>query len=210
MKKTYSLCDNRAFRALYRKGKRAVFSTFAVYWRPNRRNAETNRMGITVSKKIVNAVCRNRAKRVLREAYRLCEPGLVSGIDFVFVARSKTTEATMCQVRKEMHLFFRKGGLLLPASMEESPEKQRDDSAFRSPFAWKRGWIMRKAALFLIEFYRKHISPFKPCCCRFIPSCSEYALSAFKKYGFFKALFLSVKRIVRCNPFCKGGYDPLP
>lgn len=41
----------------------------------------------------------------------------------------------MCQVRKEMHLFFRKGGLLLPASMEESPEKQRDDSAFRSPFA---------------------------------------------------------------------------
>ena len=66
---------------------------------------------------------------------------------------------------------------------------------------------MKKAALWLIEFYRKHISPFKPCCCRFIPSCSEYALSAFQKYSFLKALFLSVKAgMTRCHE--KPGIFP--
>ncbi len=69
-------------------------------------------MGITVSKKIGNAVCRNRAKRVLREAYRLNEPQLCTGVDFVFVARSKTVDVNMRQVEKEMHIFFRKEALL--------------------------------------------------------------------------------------------------
>lgn len=46
--------------------------------------------------------------------------------------------------------------------------------------------------------------------CRFVPSCSVYAMEAFRKYPFWKALWLSVKRILRCHPFCKGGYDPLP
>ncbi len=69
---------------------------------------------------------------------------------------------------------------------------------------------MKKAAIFLINLYRKHISPMKKPCCRFMPTCSEYALEAFSKYGFFKALRLTVWRILRCNPFCKGGYDPVP
>lgn len=111
MKQTVSLCDNRAFRALYRKGKRSVFSTFAVYYRRNRKNEGLNRMGITVSKKIGNAVCRNRAKRVLREAYRLCEPGIGTGFDFVFAARTKTTKVSMPVVRNEMKIFFRKEAL---------------------------------------------------------------------------------------------------
>ena len=63
-------------------------------------------MGITVSKKIGNAVCRNRAKRVLNE------PQLCTGVDFVFVARSKTVDVNMRQVEKEMHIFFRKEALL--------------------------------------------------------------------------------------------------
>lgn len=70
--------------------------------------------------------------------------------------------------------------------------------------------MMRRAAIFLIKFYREHISSMKKACCRFYPTCSAYALEAFEKYGFFKALYLTVRRILRCNPFCKGGYDPLP
>jgi len=62
----------------------------------------------------------------------------------------------------------------------------------------------------LIKLYRKYISPMKKPCCRFTPTCSEYALEAFSRYGVIKGLYLSVKRILRCHPFNKGGYDPLP
>ena len=64
--------------------------------------------------------------------------------------------------------------------------------------------------IWLIRLYRKYISPLKPPCCRFTPTCSAYALEAFTKRGFFVGMILSVGRILRCNPFCKGGYDPVP
>ena len=63
--------------------------------------------------------------------------------------------------------------------------------------------------IYLIKFYRKFISPLKPPCCRFVPTCSEYALLAFEKHGFFKGFYLSLKRILKCNPFHPGGYDPI-
>lgn len=58
--------------------------------------------------------------------------------------------------------------------------------------------------------YRKYISPLKPPCCRFVPTCSEYAVQAIKEWGAFAGIFLAVWRILRCNPFSKGGYDPVP
>ena len=64
--------------------------------------------------------------------------------------------------------------------------------------------------IWLIGLYRKFISPLKPPCCRFTPTCSAYALEAFKKRGFFVGFILTVGRVFRCNPFCKGGYDPVP
>ena len=74
-------------------------------------------------------------------------------------------------------------------------------------YAWNPlYWI----AVGIIRFYRKYISPMKAPCCRFLPTCSEYALEAFHRHGFFKGLFLSVRRIFRCNPFGKGGFDPVP
>ena len=63
----------------------------------------------------------------------------------------------------------------------------------------------------LIKFYRKYLSGLKAApTCKFIPTCSEYALEAIEKYGVFKGGILSVWRILRCNPFSKGGYDPVP
>ena len=64
--------------------------------------------------------------------------------------------------------------------------------------------------IWLIGLYRKFISPLKPPCCRFTPSCSAYAIEAYKKRGFFVGTILTVWRILRCNPFGKGGYDPVP
>ena len=69
---------------------------------------------------------------------------------------------------------------------------------------------MKYLMIGLIKLYRKLISPIKPQCCRFTPSCSAYALEAFTKRGFFAGMILTVWRILRCNPFCKGGYDPVP
>jgi putative membrane protein insertion efficiency factor len=61
-----------------------------------------------------------------------------------------------------------------------------------------------------IRFYQKFISPLFPSCCRFYPTCSNYALEALKKYGPVKGGWLSIKRILRCNPYNIGGYDPVP
>ena len=69
---------------------------------------------------------------------------------------------------------------------------------------------MKKFLIFLIKFYRKYISPLKPSCCRFYPTCSEYALEAIEKYGALKGSYMSIKRILRCQPFNPGGYDPVP
>ena len=63
----------------------------------------------------------------------------------------------------------------------------------------------------LVKFYKKFISPLKGRrCCKYIPTCSQYALEALQKYGPLKGLALAVWRILRCNPFSKGGYDPVP
>ena len=62
----------------------------------------------------------------------------------------------------------------------------------------------------MILFYQRNISPLKKQgCCIYTPSCSEYTRQAVEKYGVTKGCFLGMCRIIRCNPFCKGGYDPL-
>ncbi len=70
---------------------------------------------------------------------------------------------------------------------------------------------MKHVCIWLVRFYRRILSPLKrKPCCRFVPSCSEYAIEAFQKRGFFVGMILTVWRILRCNPFCAGGYDPVP
>lgn len=74
-------------------------------------------------------------------------------------------------------------------------------------------WIQslpKRFLLWLVRFYRVSISPMHRPCCRFIPTCSQYAMEAIEKYGAIKGGFLALRRILRCNPLCKGGYDPVP
>lgn len=70
--------------------------------------------------------------------------------------------------------------------------------------------MVKKFMLFMIELYRSYISPLKPPSCRYVPTCSEYAMIAIEKYGPVKGGYLAIKRILRCHPFHKGGYDPVP
>ena len=69
---------------------------------------------------------------------------------------------------------------------------------------------MKHIAIALVRLYRKFISPILPDSCRFTPSCSQYAIEAIDKFGAIRGTILATYRILRCNPFCRGGYDPVP
>ena len=72
---------------------------------------------------------------------------------------------------------------------------------------------MKKILLTLIGFYRSHISPLRPPCCRFIPTCSAYALEAIEKYGAWRGGWLALRRLSKCHPFHRQKsieYDPVP
>lgn len=72
---------------------------------------------------------------------------------------------------------------------------------------------MKRLLLSLIRFYQRQISPLRPSCCRFIPTCSQYALEAVEKYGVLKGGWLALRRVLRCQPFHRQKsieYDPVP
>lgn len=69
--------------------------------------------------------------------------------------------------------------------------------------------VLDKVTIGAIKTYQKFLSPLTKPCCRFYPTCSNYALIAVKRYGVLRATPSIVKRIVKCNPYCKGGYDPV-
>ncbi|XEO93193.1 membrane protein insertion efficiency factor YidD [Latilactobacillus sakei] len=69
---------------------------------------------------------------------------------------------------------------------------------------------MRKILIALVRFYQTGISPFLPPSCRYYPTCSSYMIQAIQKHGAIKGLVMGIGRILRCHPFIKGGYDPVP
>ena len=69
---------------------------------------------------------------------------------------------------------------------------------------------MKKLLLGLIAWYKSSVSPGQPPACRFTPTCSEYAYGAISRFGAFRGLLMGLWRILRCNPFSKGGFDPVP
>lgn len=103
-----------------------------------------------------------------------------------------------------------------PAGTESRGEKRPGEAAARgstppegdpSPAA---GGMLQRALIGAVRFYRRGISPLKPPVCRFEPTCSAYALEALERHGAFRGTYLTVWRILRCQPFSKGGYDPVP
>lgn len=68
---------------------------------------------------------------------------------------------------------------------------------------------MRRLVLAVLLFYQKFLSPLKPPSCRFYPTCSDYAVQAVLRYGAFRGMLMAAWRLLRCQPFCRGGYDPV-
>ncbi|NCU17792.1 membrane protein insertion efficiency factor YidD [Pallidibacillus pasinlerensis] len=70
--------------------------------------------------------------------------------------------------------------------------------------------MLKKIFIYFIRFYQKFISPMKPPSCRFHPTCSQYGIEAIQRFGALKGGYLTVRRILKCHPFHKGGWDPVP
>ncbi|MBM6908538.1 membrane protein insertion efficiency factor YidD [Collinsella intestinalis] len=70
--------------------------------------------------------------------------------------------------------------------------------------------MLRRCAIAPIRFYQRNISPMLPDSCIYVPTCSQYAVEAIEKHGVLFGIFLAARRILRCNPFHAGGYDPVP
>lgn len=114
MDKFISICRNNDFRRLYAKGKSFVSPLVVVYVKKNRNQGL--RVGITTSKKIGNAVLRNRSRRVIREAFRELAPRVKSGYDLVFVARGRTPHVKSTDVKRHMEKELTAAGVLKPAA----------------------------------------------------------------------------------------------
>lgn len=110
METTQTICENRLFRRLYKTGKSIVTPLFVLYLRKNGQGR--NRLGITTSKAVGKAVKRNRCRRVLREAYRLLEPEMVSGYDFILVARTRTGQVSMNMVKETLKSVLERQGAM--------------------------------------------------------------------------------------------------
>ena len=113
-----SLKENYEFTRAYKRGKCVVHWCLVVYIFKNK--TKNNRVGITTSKKIGKAVTRNRARRVIRAAYRQNEELLKTGYDFVFVARAKTAEMKSDDLAKIMKKLFEKGKVINEKTADQS------------------------------------------------------------------------------------------
>ena len=123
MRKTCSICENRLYLTLYKKGTSAACRSFIIYCRKNnlvgKGTRYPNRLGLTVSTKIGCAVKRNRCKRVFREAYRLLEDRIPDGWDIVLVARSVTPELPLYTVKKDLEYALKKLGVTVKKSSDD-------------------------------------------------------------------------------------------
>ena len=114
MKQTVFLKQNRIFKYLYYRGGSEVSKTLVFYFKKNKKS--TNRLGITVSKKVGNAVTRNRVKRLIRENYRLRENSIRLGYDIVIVARTRAAEADFWKIGRDFDYLLGTSGLLVEKS----------------------------------------------------------------------------------------------
>lgn len=104
-----SICQNNDFRRIYNRGKHYVTPVVVIYVLKNR--TKNTRLGITTSKKIGNAVKRNRSRRIIREAWHAVSPFAAKGYDYVLVARGKTPYVKTQDIQKQLYLQLKKAGL---------------------------------------------------------------------------------------------------
>ena len=101
-------------------------------------------------------------------------------------------------------------GISVSKKVGNSVVRHRITRLIRESYRLQLESMIKNLMIWMIKFYRKYLSPLKSTKCPYIPTCSEYGLEAVEKYGALKGGLLALWRILRCNPFSHGGYDPVP
>jgi len=186
------------FQQLYKSGRRVGGENVVVFG-TNDRGKTVPRFGVSVSRKVGNAVVRNRTKRLLRDAFVCLAPDVGPGWDIVICARPSITGASFIDVLQDLKRVLKRLSL--------GVGKQRSS---RSRAVNVVSNITSAPIVLALVAYKRLVSPVMPRCCRFEPTCAEYAVAAYRRFGFFRATGLTLLRLLRCQPFCAGGYDPVP
>lgn len=215
--KAERLSSKKEITALFNEGKSFAISHIRIVYRFLPKQEERpNAILVSVPKKYFkHAVDRNLLKRRIREAYRL-NKGLLQNmparVEFMLLYQKRRI-ATFAEIEEIVKKALER--ILAEACAEASPEAcATANAADNSKNAPQSCSLARRVAtaplVLLVRFYQICISPLKPSCCRFTPTCSQYALEALRKYGVFKGTWLAIKRILRCHPWGGSGYDPVP
>lgn len=215
--KAERLSSKKEITALFNEGKSFAISHIRVVYRFLPKQEERpNAILVSVPKKYFkHAVDRNLLKRRIREAYRLNKELLQSmpaRVEFMLLYQKRRI-ATFAEIEEIVKKALER--ILAEACAEASPEACATavaaDNSKNAPQGCSLARRVATAPLvLLVRFYQICISPLKPSCCRFTPTCSQYALEALRKYGVFKGTWLAIKRILRCHPWGGSGYDPVP
>ena len=158
-----------------------------------------SRFGWSIKKALGSAVRRNRIRRRLREILRLHRQEISPGWDIVIHPRSSAATADFAALSAGIAKLIPRArkavnSVCAPARVE--------DRRGKSAAAW--------TLLLLVRIYITFLSPFFGGACRFHPSCSNYAAEAIALHGACRGTSLALRRLLRCNPFNKGGFDPVP
>jgi len=185
------LRKKKDFSSIYNRGKSVGDKYVVIFFKKN--NLDYNREAFLASKKVGNSVKRNRARRLMKESYRIYKESIPLGNDIIFIARNTINGIKCGEVKKSIEAALKRCKLIT--------------------WTWKllklKRIKLKKIIILLIRGYQIIISPLLPKSCRFYPTCSQYTILAIEKYGVFKGVFLGSKRILKCHPFHPGGYDPL-
>jgi putative membrane protein insertion efficiency factor/ribonuclease P protein component len=182
------------FRRVSAQGKTTRLGGLRLQWLRN--NTDRNRYGVAATTATGGAVVRNRIRRWSRELLRRWDGQLAQGFDIVVLASVEIPRRVSSSSPSPCLPASSAAGLRRAVlSGEDGPSRLAALPAL--------------PAIGLLKFYRRFISPYSPPSCRFTPTCSRYAIDALRRYGLLRGGWLAIWRILRCNPFTRGGYDPL-
>ena len=183
MERRYRLSRSKDFDAVYRQGRSVSTRYLTLHWFPREDDpAGEPRLGLAVPKSVGNAVVRNRLKRQLRETWQELAADVPAGRDYVLAARSGVAEPADTRG----HAVARGAG---------------DRGA-------REGGGVRYVGIALVQAWRHTFGRLTPAgTCKYHPSCSQYAIDAFRAHGLFKGGVFAGWRLLRCNPWSHGGVD---